>query len=274
MRHTLPLVLIAVALSACGTLVKDRSQVPLTPVGGFGTSMGSPKSLSPRPAGARWNNADVITIDLPQLIGLYTHPSQAGQTDLEAALANFDRSGDEASRRERRNQIVSAVFMASDKNCDVYLEYLHGNQIAIKAASSIAATLFSGAGAIATPARSAQLLSALGSASSGVGGNLNEAIFSSKAADVIASGIRADRAVLRSKIELRMMDTSADYSAWPLAGALADVLAYHGRCNALSGLSYLQGRSEGEKAKAEALRVLPQATRLDAAEAAAAADPP
>ena len=161
--------------------------------------------------------------------------------------------------------------MASDKNCDVYLEYLHGNQIVIKGASSVAATILSGAGAIATPARSAQILSALGSASSGVGGNLNEAIFSNKAADVIAGGIRADRAVLRNKIELRMV-AAEPYSDWSLATALAEAFSYHGRCNAVSGLSYLQGKSEQERGAAETLRAQPAAAK-QAANAANVAPP-
>src|SRR3990167_9579370 len=232
MRDVVPVLIASLALSGCGTLVKDRSQVPMTPVGGFGTAMGSPATTSPRAEGQPWNNADLITLDLPRLVALYSVPPTT-QTKMEEALATFDTPPAAAAadtRAARRNQIVGAVFMASDKNCDVYLEYLHGNQIVIKGAPSVAATILSGAGAIATPARSAQILSALGSASSGVGGNLNEAIFSNKAADVIAGGIRADRAVLRNKIELRMV-AAEPYSDWSLATALAEAFSYHGRCN-------------------------------------------
>lgn len=272
MLKFVPLLSAAIALSGCGTLVKDRSQVPLTPVGGFGSAMGSPKTTPPvGRTPQNWNNADVITLDLPGLIERYAGRDGTSGS-LEQALVAFDRS-DSTTRGERRNSVVAAVFMASDKNCDVYLEYLHGNQITIKASSSIAATLFSGAGAIATPANSARILSALGSASTGVGGNLNDAIFSSKTVDVIAGGIRADRAELRNKIEVRMLDATTPYGAWPLANALADAFVYHGRCNALSGLSYLQGKSEKAKDTAETVRALPAAEKTkvlsDAAKAAA-----
>lgn len=250
MRNKLVAILLASGLAGCGSLIKDRSQVPMTPVGGFGTTMGSPKSLSPRNSGARWNNADVVTLDLPQLIGRYSTPPVNAQSTLEAALADFDRGADSPdSRGARRNAIVGAVIMASDKNCDVYLEYLHGNQIAIRGLSSVAATVLSGAGAIATPTHSAQLLSALGAASTGIGGNLNDAVFSNKAADVIASGIRADRAGLRAAIDVKMR--SADYANWPLSLALADAFIYHGRCNAISGMSFLQGKAEEARGKAE-----------------------
>ena len=249
MRHILISVMSASLLGGCGTLIKDRSQVPLSPVGGFGTTMGTPTTKSPRGASdATWQNADVVTLDLPGLIGRYS--GKADTRSLEVALSDFDVLP-AASRAERRNAIVGAVLMASDKNCDVYLEYFHGNQIAIKAISSISATLFSGAAAIATPASSSRVLAALGSAATGVGGNLNEAAFSSKAADVVASGVRAERATLRQELDTRMA-TADNYVVWPLSLALADAFRYHGRCNAISGLAYLQGRAETAKAQAEA----------------------
>jgi uncharacterized protein YceK len=248
MRSVIVAGLCSVLLGGCGTLVKDRSQVPVSPVGGFGTAMGSPKTIGPNgPNDTAWRNADVITLDLPLLIGRYagTQPHV-----IEVAFADFDAAGTADQRAERRNAIVGAVIMASDKNCDVYLEYLHGNQIAIKGISSAAATIFSGAAAITTPARSSSLLAALGSASTGVGGNLSEAVFSNRAVEVIVSGIRAERAALRNEMEDRM--ASVPYGAWPLPLAIGDGLKYHGRCNAISGLAYLQGTAEANKAISEA----------------------
>ncbi|MDO8379536.1 hypothetical protein [Phenylobacterium sp.] len=251
MRRVLVCLMSVGLLGGCGTLIKDRSQVPQSPVGGFGTTMGSPHTKSPRGSpDPTWQNADVVTLDLPDLIARYS--GKAGTRSLEAALADFDALP-LASRPERRNAIVGAVLMASDKNCDVYLEYFHGNQIAIKAFSSVSATLFSGAAAIASPASSSRVLAALGSAATGVGGNLNEAAFSSKAADVVASGIRAERATMRLEMDTRMAKPD-NYTVWPLSLALADAFRYHGRCNAISGLAYLQGKAEKAKSDAEAGR--------------------
>jgi len=241
----IPLILLCALLAGCGSIVKDRSQVPLSPVGGFGMNMGTRDAPEPTAGRPGWRNADVVVLDLPVLISGYTEGAAGPSHTIEEALAKFDTGGDPADRATRRNAIVGAVLMASDKNCDVYLEYFHGNQIAIKSISSVSSTILSGAAAVTTPASSSRILAALGSAATGVGGNLNDAAFSSRAADVIVSGIRAERAGLRRELDERMRDTG--YSAWPLSLALADALRYHGRCNAISGLSYLQGAAERGK---------------------------
>jgi len=241
--------LAASLLGGCGTLIKDRSQVPISPVGGFGTSMGSPKTMPPTSNGSTpWRNADVVTLDLPLLIGRYSGSSRTPPS-LEDALAGFDSHGTAAERAEARNAIVGAVLLASDKNCDVYLEYLHGNQIAIKGITSVAATVLGGAASVTTPERSSHLLAAIGSAATGVGGNLSEAVFSNRAVDVIVSGIRSERASLRTEIQREMKTES--YADWPLSIAMADGLKYHGRCNAISGLAYLQGTAETNKSTSE-----------------------
>lgn len=233
-------------LGGCGTLVKDRSQVPLPPIGGFGSASGSPRTTPPEGSDkATWRNADVVTLDLPRLMNAYSG-SQAAS--FETALAAFSVAGTPDQRKGWRNEIVNAVIMASEKNCSVYLEYLHGNQIAIKSISSVSATLLSGAAAVTTPTRSAQLLAAMGSAATGVGANLSESIFSNRAAEVIASGIQAERATLRAQINRSL---PAPYDTWPLTAALTDAVAFHSRCNAISGLAYLQASAENTKSKAE-----------------------
>ena len=80
-------------------------------------------------------------------------------------------------------------------------------------------------------------------------GNLSDAIFSSRAADAIASGINADRAGLKEVILKNMTDK--EYSPWPLSAALSDAITYHSRCNAISGLAFLQGTAEAKKAQSE-----------------------
>jgi len=265
MRGLLVALVAAPLLAGCGTLIKDRSQVPTPPVGGFGTPMGSHRTRPPTPDWRKtgeaaqpgderpeWRNADVIALDLIGLIdahaGGYRTP-QATRT-FEEALGDFDRYAGEREKEGRaaRNAIVGAVMMASDKNCDVYLEYFHGNQIAIRSISSVASAVLVGAAPVTQPERSSKLLAALGAISSDVGGKLDQAAFSSRAAEVIVAGIRAERAALRAAISRKMTD---GYAAWPLSLALGEALAYHGRCNAISGLSYLQGKAEQVKRQSE-----------------------
>jgi uncharacterized protein YceK len=141
----------AVLLSGCGTLVKDRSQEPVTPIGGFGTPAGSPASTPPSGiAKDRWRNADRVTVDLPSLMERYAGLNKI-DVSFEEALADFSKL-DATTAKRGRDDIVGAVLMASEKNCQVYLEYLHGNQAAIKGSSSVVATLLAGAAAVATPA--------------------------------------------------------------------------------------------------------------------------
>ena len=229
------LVLIAAGCSGCGTIIKDRSLEPQSPVGGFGAASGSPSpkgGVSP---------ADVVTLDLPRLIGSYT-PNTAPPAGIEDAISRFDQQvGSPDRRAEYRNEIVGAILMASEKNCEVYVEYLHGNQVAIRALSSVFATVFSGAAAVVTPVSSARILSALGSASSGVGGNIDQAAFSKLAAETIVAGIHANQAQGLQQIRTRM---SSSYGDWSLAYAIRDALEVHDRCDAISALGYLQGNAQ------------------------------
>ena len=229
---------LALGLGGCGTLVKDRSLEPATPVGGFGAPSGShvdKGQVSP---------ADVVTLDLPRLIAAYTVTPAAAPpaVGIEDAIARFDQQAATPDRRvESRNEIVGAILMASEKNCEIYVEYLHGNQVAIRAFSSVFATVFSGAAAVVTPVSTARVLAALGSASSGVGGNIDQAAFSKLAAETIVAGIRANQAQGLQQVRSRM-DTP--YRQWPLAYAIRDALEVHDRCDAISALGFLQGNAQ------------------------------
>lgn len=251
-------------LAGCGTVVKDRSQTPMSPMGGFGTSLGTGKTNPPPGRDPKtWNSADIVTIDVPGFLDSYSGKSSNG--NFERALAGFS-AGDREKLKLSRNEIVGALLMASEKNCEVYLQYLRGNQVAIKGFSTMAASILAGAATVTTPERSSKLLAALAGISTGVGGNLADAVFSSRAADAIVSGINAERAAVKSELLGRMEDS---YEAWPVSLALAGVVTYHSRCSAVSGLAYLQGSAEGQKKTTETPNAVLKQTMVDDAVKAA-----
>lgn len=246
MRHAAAVLLGCLWLGGCGTVFKDRSQVPMAPFGGFGTSVGSPRTTPPPGYAGKWRNADIVTLDLPTLLDRYSGANS--NHNFEAALASFSQIPNAEVQKVGRNEIAGAILMASEKNCEVYVEYLHGNQILIKATSTAAASILSGAATVATPERSSRLLAALAGISTGVGGNLSDAVFSARAVDAIVSGINAERAALKAVLMTNMQKSYVD---WPLSVALSDAVTYHSRCNAISGLAFLQGSAEQQKKTAE-----------------------
>ena len=222
----------AIAVSGCGTIIKDRGLEPRSPIGGFGQRVGSPA-----PKNGETSPADTITIDLVKLIGKYSPgapPEPPGE--IEAAIAGFDTSSNvtDTQRAVYRNEVVGAVLAASEKNCEVYIEYLHGNQVTIRAISSVLATACSGAASVTTPISNSKVLAALGAASTGIGGNLDDAAFSKYAVDAIVAGIRADQAQLLLNMTKQ---EGTDYKTWPLTFALRDAIQYHNHCDAISGLA-------------------------------------
>ena len=156
---------------------------------------------------------------------------------LEAALAGFGKDTHD------RNRVAGALLLASDRNCDVYLENLRGFQSAWRTAFGLASVGLGAAGAIVTGADTARLLSGLTGAASGAQGKLDENIMGGLAAEVLVAGVRAGRAPHRNQIVEDMRTKS--YPEWPVELAIADVLSYHGRCNVMSGLTTAQRAVEG-----------------------------
>ena len=162
---------------------------------------------------------------------------------LERALATFDGGMD------RRNSIAGALLLASDRNCDVYLENLRGFQSTWRTSFSLASVGLGAAGAIVTGADTSRLLSGLTGASSGAVGALDDNIMGGMAAEVLVAGVRAGREPLRQAI---IQNMALPYEQWTVEIAIADVLRYHGRCNAMSGLASTQRAVEEQLSTAEA----------------------
>jgi hypothetical protein len=162
---------------------------------------------------------------------------------LERAFANFDGGV------QRRNSIAGALLLASDRNCDVYLENLRTLQSTWRTSFSLASVGLGAAGAIVTGADTSRLLSGLTGATSGAVGALDNNIMGGMASEVLVAGVRAGREPLRLAI---IQNMTLSYEAWPVEIAVADVLRYHGRCNAMSGLASTQRAVEEQLSTAKA----------------------
>lgn len=166
-----------------------------------------------------------VQFDIAMLLG------SAKDTRLETAIMNF--SGSDAER----NRVTGALLLASDRNCDLYLENLRGYQSAWRTAFSLAGVGLGAAGAIVTGADTARLLSGLTGAASGAQGKLDENLMGGMASEILVSGVRAGREPIRAEIVANMQKS---YVQWPVELAIADVIRYHGRCNVVSGLTTAQ----------------------------------
>jgi len=169
----------------------------------------------------------------------------ATHSSLEVAFAHFPRDA------ARRDAVVGALLMASERNCDIYMENLRGAQSAWRTGSSLTSLALGTAGSIVTDSASARLLSGLSGASGSISGRLDENLMGSMAADVLLQGVRAAREPYRQAI-VRNLTHNTRYEAWPIEVAVADVFQYHGRCNVISGLAAAQRALETEIARESA----------------------
>lgn len=177
------------------------------------------------------NDPDEVQLDLVRLLA----PTASSSQTLEGALAAFPAS------EQRRNAVVGALLMASERNCDLYMENLRGSQAGWRTGFSLAGVALGTAGSIVTDSASARLLSGLSGASTGVSGKLDENLLGGMAAEVMLSGVRAAREPYRQII---LEQLNSRYAEWPVEIAIADVFRYHGRCNVVSGLGAAQGAIE------------------------------
>lgn len=249
--RALALLALTPCVASCGTVFKDRTLVAGTPIGGYGQPMGSPAARkgTVRPA-------DVVRIDLPALIERYAGKTTSDVTEqapLETAIVDFEAhyhtmdstkaSSTEADEEAARNSIVYTIVAASDQNCQVFLEYLHGNQVLVRSLSSSLTTIFTGAASVTSPVSAKNVLAALGTVSSGVGNTIDANAFSNSTVETIVSGIRADQAEFRTTIATHLTQHYAD---WPLSAGIADAIQYHNRCDAVSALAYLEGTANAK----------------------------
>ena len=180
--------------------------------------------------------SDVIQYDLGALLGASAPLDSPSQT--AGALIAFSGQADPEARR---NEVVGALLLASDRNCDIYMENLRGAQSAWRTGFSAADILVSAAGSMFEDGDTAGALSGLSGVAGSLSGKLDEGLMGGMAANVILAGVRAAREPVRTAILGRF---DQDYAAWPVSVAIADVMQYHGRCNVVSALSAAQQATE------------------------------
>jgi len=134
-----------------------------------------------------------------------------------------------------RNGVTSELLLASDQRCNLYFAYLTNLSSAIKATSSALGTVFGGIGTIINTLPATRIFSGLSGMSSGVGGNLDSALFQQVAISVIVPAIQKARDAERTSV---LSDFSKSYADLPLGVAMDDVIHYHGLCNLNNGISF------------------------------------
>jgi hypothetical protein len=136
---------------------------------------------------------------------------------------------------------VGALLLASDRNCDIYMENLRGAQAAWRTGFSVTDVFLGAVGSMFDDADTAGALSGLSGVAGSLSGRLDEGLMGGTTANVVLAGVRAAREPLRNNILGRF---GADYPTWPVSVAIADVMQYHGRCNVVSAVGAAQSAAE------------------------------
>lgn len=181
--------------------------------------------------------SDVIQYDLGILLGRTSVSANPSQT-AEALIAFGSGDNPEA----RRNEVVGALLLASDRNCDIYMENLRGAQATWRTGFSVTDIVVGTAGSMFDDGDTSGALSGLSGVAGSLSTKLDEGLMGGTTANVLLAGVRAAREPLRTQILARF---SQGYAAWPVSVAIADVMQYHGRCNVVSALTAAQSAADG-----------------------------
>ncbi len=177
---------------------------------------------------------------------------------LSHLILKLDLLDDRRKQQVIRNSVVGQLMDASVKNCSVYLQSLRGGQVAARTTFDILASGLGLAGGIATPERSAKLLSSLGAMATATGASVDRNIFAEQGVELVAEEI--EKARDRRWLEISRK-TGLSYHAWSLGFALADIDSFHHDCSMLKGLGLMRDAVVTRD-------LLVKAARLSAAKAA------
>jgi hypothetical protein len=187
--------------------------------------------------------AQSVSPEAAQAVVNYLSTNNRRPETLTDALALFEASAQIMSAinkevpKSQRDALVGMMVLASDRNCDLYLDNLRKTQATYQSSFLMAGMVLSGAaGFTPTDVRTARVLSGLSSMSTGAADTLNRSVFAQQNASVIIGGIEKSRSAVRAEL---MRRTDADYSKWRMSQAIADAYQYHGQCSISAGLAYL-----------------------------------
>lgn len=153
---------------------------------------------------------------------------------LEVVLKKFGGTNVKGENKiRRRNEIQDEMMAASQQRCNLYEQYLRRVRSHSDFLFGAAATILSGAGALATGI-AGQILSGTGSITSGVGAEFDRDLFSSVTTQVIIPAIEVRRDEIKKEI-VKERDNK-DLEAYTITAALQDAIRYHGACTLDTGL--------------------------------------
>jgi len=159
-----------------------------------------------------------------------------GASDLNVALANFDKncsSGSKPQCRFIRNSVQDRLIASSNAICRDYKNYLKKSHAATNVAFGSLATIFGGVGAMVTSATPARLLAGAASVVTGVRAEVNQSMYSMLAIEIVTKAIDKGRQDSLREIDVSQRKPIDHYS---IERALGDAEEYHTKCSLLSGL--------------------------------------
>ena len=155
---------------------------------------------------------------------------------LDEALKEFNASWGEGAK-DRRNQVLDRIIMASNLLCESYKSDLMNRQARVNFLMGALGTTVGAAGAVVKSVSAANNFSALSSITSGVRAEYNQEYFASQAAGILSKAIDKQRfEMLGDFIPAREMPV-AIYS---IELAIADGVTYHGACSLAGAYKYAE----------------------------------
>lgn len=149
--------------------------------------------------------------------------------DLANLIVDFEIHVNDERKLHYRNTLFYLLISASDRNCNYYLENARSAQAYYRSLFGVSSILFGAAGGIFTNSAVRGASSVLSGASSGIAGQLDQNLFSDVGMEMLARGIRNERAAVIGEMTQRVT-TETSYVEWPLAAAISAAESYHALC--------------------------------------------
>ncbi len=150
-----------------------------------------------------------------------------------------------------RRELFRSLLRESDAKCETYLVGIGAGRTAYDTVFGVGSHALVTAGSLASPERSANLLSALGGFFQSTNETLNNNLFGGEDIQVLAGAVRAGR---RTEYEVMMLEvTSGVYDTWDAESIMRQAEAYDQKCGIGYGLDRLReavGIAEGVQLQA------------------------
>jgi hypothetical protein len=135
---------------------------------------------------------------------------------------------------QRRTRVVGQLVAASNTNCGIFLQTLHGVQGTTNFVLGSVATATAGAGSIVTARDGARILAGVASIISGVRAEANEDYYRNVLSDVLEKAIDSNRSDTLKALDDRAGDP---ITTFPVEEAVALAITYNDQCSLVAGLS-------------------------------------